>query len=192
MKSVAYIKRRLPDAPEPSRGYIKPKQRDVPTDAVIIELPNVYKPIPEKKRKGREGKRSQRQAPKKYGGKQREKYTEWTEEREKDLIKLFNEGASYRKMASEMGCTVTSCYAEIGKLRKEGRITTARIERGWTGEQIETLIKMYNDGASLTSIGKAVGRSQAAVSMKVVRLKDQRKLRDRRRLKKYEGIEEMF
>ena len=172
----------LPDAPEPTRAaYKKPVSYSSCNNLKVVELPCMYRPktapIPKVEKKGRN---MSRPSTKRKNGKR----GEWTEERLKKLIDLYNAGVPYEEIAQKLGCSVTVAYSEIGKMRKTGRIPEIRADKGWTQEQDAELVRLYNEGVIFVEIGARIGRSKSAVGMRVFRLKERGILNDRKRGKR--------
>lgn len=172
----------LPDAPAPTKpAYKKPAIYYDSKKMRVVELPCAYcpkpAPIPKAEKKGRNMSRpSTRRKSDKRG--------EWTEERLKKLIDLYNAGVPYEDIAQKLGCSVTVAYAGIGKMRKAGRIPEIRADKGWTPEQDAELVRLYNEGVIFVEIGARIGRSKSAVGMRVFRLKERGILNDRKRGKR--------
>ena len=111
--SKAFIKRKLPNAPEPTRAAYKKPVVGYGKYVEVKELKAVFpKPLPfpkaseERKAKIEERKKERKEREQKI----------WTPERTEQLIKLFNKKMAYPDIAKEMGLTLYSINHQVHKL----------------------------------------------------------------------------
>lgn len=153
----AKIKRKLPDAPPPTRARYK-RPVDI-NGKYITVLPSVYNPkpapIPKAKPKPKKHKDVKPRTP---------RPTYWTEERIGKLVEMYNAGYKYDDIAKEFGKARSGICEEIRKLLDKG-ILNARVNpRGWTDEDLELLKKMRDEGKTFGEIGDKLGRSAKTCS----------------------------
>lgn len=155
MKSKASIKNiNLPPAPPPTRANYH--ERIVIGDGKYIKvLPSNYQPprALQDLSKYRKPQKPKKPTPTARAYKRQA----WTEERLGTLEKLYKEGKTFVEIGEIMECSAQVAWAMATKLRKAGRIQTYRCECGWTEAQMETIIRMYNEGAAYVDIADAVG-----------------------------------
>lgn len=232
MTSKCLIKRKLPDAPEPTRpvrddrfeGYGKMiYERQIPTTAMELMIPptrsNSKAAEAEREIKtildlAREGKTASEickatgfnhnrvvQVVKRfaeYGAKlapepkkpvkssrtyktaYKQPRQEWTEDKIQQVIDMYKSGISFLEISEKMGCSEKMAYMVIYRARKDGKVDKIRNKLGWSTEQDETLIRMYNEGAVYVDIAQATGKSVPAVSMRVQKLHDVGKINHRK------------
>ena len=232
MKSKCLIKRKLPDAPEPTRpvrddcfeGYGKMiYERQIPTTTMELMIPptrsNSKAAEAEREIKvildlAREGKTASEiykatgfnhnrvvQVVKRfaeYGAKlapepkkpvkssrtyktaYKHPRQEWTDDKIQQVIDMYKSGISFLEISEKMGCSEKMAYMVIYRARKDGKVDKIRNKLGWSTEQDETLIRMYNEGAVYVDISQAIGKSVSAVSMRIQKLHDAGKINHRK------------
>ena len=165
------IKRELPEVLPLNRDYKKRPRKVIGEGKYIRVLPSEYcpkkppiptriaKPKPRKIQDG-PGKYQQRKFPRQ----------QWTEEKINEVIRLYYEGLKFSEIGERMNCSERMAYMLISKCRKEGKVDHRRNSQGWTAEQDEILIELYNKGQVYADIALAVGKSRTAVRDRLVRL----------------------
>lgn len=109
----------------------------------------------------------------------------------KIILDLARQGKTATQIAEESGYNrnrviqVVKRFAEHGaKLAPEPKkpVKSSRIRNklGWSTEQDETLIRMYNEGAVYVDISQTIGKSVSAVSMRIQKLHDAGKINHRK------------
>lgn len=153
----AYVKRKLPTAPEPTRAAYKKPVVDYGKYVEVKELKAVMpKPLPfpkpseERKAKIEERKRER---------KEREKNI-WTPERTEKLIELFNKKMAYSDIAEAMGLTLCSIKHQIHKLQGDGILEKKANTSPWTPAEITKLLRLREKGLTFKEIGERLGRSE--------------------------------
>ena len=165
------IKRELPEVPPLNRDYKKRPRKVIGEGKYIRVLPSEYcpkkPPIPTRIAKPKP--RRIQDGPGKY---QQRKFPrqQWTEEKINEVIRLYYEGLKFSEIGERMNCSERMAYMLISKCRKEGKVDHRRNSQGWTAEQDEILIELYNKGQVYADIGLAVGKSRTAVRDRLVRL----------------------
>lgn len=152
----AVIKRKLPDAPPPTKAtYKKPVIGD---GKYIKVIPSVYnpKPAPIPKRKPK--------AVKKKPKPRTPRPTFWTEERTAKLVEMYRAGYKYDDIAKEFGKNRSGICEKIRKLLDSGVLDARVNPRGWTNEDLELMHKMRMEGKTFGEIGDKVGRSAKSCS----------------------------
>lgn len=173
MKNSMRIKRKLPDAPEPTRAvYKKPVMGE---GKFITVLPSVYNPrpapIPKRKPKPKPKipQKLDRETEKLKDAVKASKKTKsrwWTEERIKTLMKLHREELTYTTIAKQMGTSKGAIASEVMRLVDRG-LLESRVERDrWSDEDLEKLMDMRAEGKSFGEISDAVGRSAKLCAQK--------------------------
>ena len=181
MSNSMQIKRRLPDAPAPTKAaYKKPVLYNNSKHMRVVELPCQYHPRPiqvsKKKPAEQKGKRLDRTA-------YIQKRQKWTDEKIQKVIDMYNSGMQFSEIGEKMHCSTHAASMVIVKARKEGRIRTRRtgkVDPNLSQEKEKLLIDMYNNGASYIEIGKAIGRSSSNVHKKIHMLIANGELKERR------------
>lgn len=105
---------------------------------------------------------------------------EWTDDKIQQVIDMYKSGVSFLEISEKMGCSEKMTYMVIYKARKDGKVDKIRNKLGWSTEQDETLIRMYNEGAVYVDISQAIGKSVSAVSMRIQKLHDAGKINHRK------------
>lgn len=105
---------------------------------------------------------------------------EWTDDKIQQVIDMYKSGVSFLKISEKMGCSEKMAYMVIYRARKDGKVDKIRNKLGWSTEQDETLIRMYNEGAVYVDISQATGKSVPAVSMRIQKLHDAGKINHRK------------
>ena len=105
---------------------------------------------------------------------------EWTDDKIQQVIDMYKSGVSFLEISEKMGCSEKMAYMVIYKARKDGKVDKIRNKLGWSTEQDETLIRMYNEGAVYVDISQAIGKSVSAVSMRIQKLHDAGKINHRK------------
>lgn len=153
----AYVKRKLPTAPEPTRAaYKKPvvdygKYVEVKELKAVIPKPLPFpKPSEERKAKIEERKKER---------KEREKNI-WTPERTEKLIELFNKRMAYSDIAEAMGLTLYSINHQIHKLQGDGVLKKKANTSPWTPAETTKLLRLRGKGLTFKEIGERLGRSE--------------------------------
>lgn len=232
MTSKCLIKRKLPDAPEPTRpvrddrfeGYGKMiYERQIPTTTMELMIPptrsNSKAAEAEREIKvildlAREGKTASEISAEtgfnmnrikavvnrfaEYGAKlapepkkpvkssrtyktaYKHPRQEWTDDKIQQVIDMYKSGVSFLEISEKMGCSEKMAYMVIYRARKDGKVDKIRNKLGWSTEQDETLIRMYNEGAVYVDISQAIGKSVSAVSMRIQKLHDAGKINHRK------------
>lgn len=178
MSNSMQIKRRLPDAPAPTKAaYKKPVLYNNSKHMRVIELPCLYNPrpiqVPKKKPAEQKAKRLDRTA-------YIQKRQKWTDEKIRKVIDLYNSGMQFSEIGEKMHCSTHAASMVIVKARKEGRIRTRKVDLNLSQEKEKQLIDMYYRGYSYIAIGKAIGRSRSNVHKKIHQLIDSGELKERR------------
>lgn len=166
MRSTAFVKRRLPDAPEPTRAvYKKPVQYYDPKHMVVVELPpNLPKryefPEPDKGRTERIQKSLEKTR------KERKKVSPrvWTPDKVERLKSLYTAGKTQQAIADEIGMSKTAVNAEIHILQEKGELPKTRDQRPWTDAEVTELRRLRAKGLSFDECGKRLGRHPASCS----------------------------
>ena len=155
--SQAFVKRKLPSAPEPTRAAYKKPVVGYGKYVEVKELKAVMpKPLPfpkaseERKAKIKERKRER---------KERENSI-WTPERTEQLIKLFNKKMAYPDIAKEMGLTLYSINHQVHKLQGDGVIKRKVNNTSWSPAEQTKLLMLRGEGLTFKEIGKRLGRSE--------------------------------
>lgn len=153
----AFVKRKLPTAPEPTRAAYKKPVVDYGKYVEVKELKAVMpKPLPfpkpseERKAKIEERKRER---------KEREKNI-WTPERTEKLIELFNKKMAYSDISKKMGLTLGSINHQIHKLQGDGVLKKKANTSPWTPAEITKLLRLREKGLTFKEIGERLGRSE--------------------------------
>lgn len=164
----AYVKRKLPTAPEPTRAaYKKPvvgygKYVEVKELKAVMPKPLPFpKPSEERKAKIEERKKER---------KEREKNI-WTPERTEKLIELFNKKMAYPEIAKEMGLTLFSVNHQIHKLQGDGILKKKANTSPWTPAEITKLLRLREMGLTYRQIGEKLGRSENVCSTRYRKIK---------------------
>lgn len=159
--SQAFVKRKLPSAPEPTRAAYKKPVVGYGKYAEVKELKAVFpKPLPfpkaseERKAKIEEQKRERKEREQKI----------WTPERTEQLIKLFNKKMAYPDIAKEMGLTLYSINHQVHKLQGDGVIKRKVNNTPWTPAEQTKLLMLRGEGLTFKEIGKRLGRSENVCS----------------------------
>ena len=161
MKSSMKIKKKLPDAPEPTRAvYKKPVIYNNSKHMRVVVIPSVYKPKPAPIPKPKTV-RKKRMVRKKEC-KPRAGF--WTAEKEEKLIQMYNLGARYEEMAKEFGKSRGGISARIQKLADQGRVKLRNNPREWTEEDLALMKEMRAEGKSFGEIADRLGRGYKACS----------------------------
>lgn len=105
---------------------------------------------------------------------------EWTDDKIQQVIDMYKSGVSFLEISEKMGCSEKIAYMVIYRARKDGKVDKIRNKLGWSTEQDETLIRMYNEGAVYVDISQAIGKSVSAVSMRIQKLHDAGKINHRK------------
>ena len=105
---------------------------------------------------------------------------EWTDDKIQQVIDMYKSGVSFLEISEKMGCSEKMAYMVIYRARKDGKVDKIRNKLGWSTEQDETLIRMYNEGAVYVDISQAIGKSVSAVSMRIQKLHDAGKINHRK------------
>ena len=174
---------KLPYRGEPTKSvYKKPVVGDV-SNYLRVELPCQYNPrpapIPKPKEKPKPIK-STRTYKTAYKTTYKQPRQEWTEDKIQQVIDMYKSGISFLEISEKMGCSEKMAYMVIYRARKDGKVDKIRNKLGWSTEQDETLIRMYNEGAVYVDIAQATGKSVPAVSMRVQKLHDVGKINHRK------------
>lgn len=167
----------LPYRGEPTRAaYKKPVINTATKHLRVIELPCEYNPRPapipntrpKKKRKEHDSTAHchERQ--------------NWTEDKIEQLISLYEKGIKCSEIGQIMNCSAKMVHVMISKLRKEGRVESLRCSIGWTEEQDQMLIELYNNGTIYEDIAEAVGKPISSAAYRIQRLRDVGKITKRR------------
>ncbi len=187
MNSTMRIKRKLPDAPEPTwPAYRKPEVISPPPGAKVIKIPCAYRsspaPIPKPKKKTKKEQAIARKAPIQHQSLTYDQ-RKWTEQRINVLIDLYNRGLSYPEIGEEMGINGHTAGTMVSKLRNLGRITKVRCTSNWPEEQDRLVIDLYNKGARYVDIAKALGKSESTIQRRIDFLKSVGELGERKALR---------
>ena len=105
---------------------------------------------------------------------------EWTDDKIQQVIDMYKSGVSFLEIGEKMGCSEKMAYMVIYRARKDGKVDKIRNKLGWSTEQDETLIRMYNEGAVYVDIAQATRKSVSAVSMRIQKLHDAGKINHRK------------
>lgn len=143
MKSKCLIKvKKLPGAPEPTRARFKrPVVNYNPKYLKCVHIPSVYNPKPAPIMRS-ESKQHKQYDPTAHMYDRQG----WTDERKRRLIQMYNADMTFEEIGIELQCSTKMAYVMANKMRKEGLIENSRFTIEWTDEQIQTLIRMYDDG----------------------------------------------
>ena len=166
MKSTAYVKRRLPSAPEPTRAaYKKPVQYYDPKHMVIVELPpNLPKRYEFPKGDPERTKRIQKSLEKTRKERKKVSPRVWTQDRVERLKSLYTAGKTQQAIADEIGMSKTAINAEIHVLQEKGELPKTKSQRPWTNAEVTELRRLRNKGLSFDECGKRLGRHPASCS----------------------------
>lgn len=69
------------------------------------------------------------------------------------------------------------------RVKRTYSVLTGKERRGWTQDEIETLIRMYTDGASYIEIMEAVRHSESSIATKLTKLRQDGRITDIRSVK---------
>lgn len=105
---------------------------------------------------------------------------EWTDDKIQQVIDMYKSGVSFLEISEKMGCSEKMAYMVIYRARKDGKVDKIRNKLGWSTEQDETLIRMYNEGAVYVDIAQATRKSVSAISMRIQKLHDAGKINHRK------------
>lgn len=167
---------RLPDAPEPTKAaYKKPVIYTASKHLKVVELPCEYNPRPAPIPNTRQKKRKEYDRTTHCHERQI-----WTEDKIEQLISLYEEGIKCSEIGQIMNCSTKMVHVMISKLRKEGRVKSLRCSFGWTEEQDQLLIELYNNGTVYEDIAEAVGKPISSAAYRIQRLRDVGKITKRR------------
>lgn len=155
----ARIKRKLPDAPPPTKARYK-RPVDINGKYITI-LPTVYNPrpapIPKAKPKPKANKPKEVKPP-------MPRPTFWTPERVATLTEMYKAGYKYDDIAKALGRKRTCICEEVRRLLDKGVINARVNPRGWTDEDLALMKKMRAEGKTFGEIGDKVGRTAKTCS----------------------------
>jgi DNA-binding CsgD family transcriptional regulator len=100
---------------------------------------------------------------------------EWTETKEKELIKLYYKGIKIKDIATKIGRTYKAVTAKLYKLKKKGEIKSRRVNIAWTPEEDKILIEMDKENKQDKEIAYVLGRDKSHVHNRRMVLKKQGK-----------------
>lgn len=175
------IKRKLPDAPEPTRAtYKKPVAYTASKHLRVVELPCQYNPrpapIPIKKKE-----------PVKKVEKPKKtrvfKKRTWTDDKVQQAIEMYHSGVKISEMAKTFGVSKPHMSTMLSALRSNGTLKEARCAQ-WTDEEEKALIIMYERGDKYKAIGDALGKPAGGVYQKIARLREKGLIGGKRKCRK--------
>ena len=152
------IKRRLPDAPAPTKAaYKKPV---IGEGKYIKVLPSVYKPKPAPipKRKPKPKKKLARG----YKREVHQKSRFWTDDKIERVIEMYEAGKTLQEIGNVYGKPGTSVRNLITRLSDKGLIERHHAEH-YTDEDIERIRELKAAGKTYAEIGDIMGRTPSAV-----------------------------
>ena len=160
MKSAAYVKRRLPDAPEPTKAaYKKPVQYYDPKHMVVVELPpNLPKRYEFPKGDPERTKRIQKSRQKTIERKKKLPRG-WNDDMVVKLKRLYNEGMLLKDISIELGVKYSTMNVYIGKLQDWGELEQRPEPNMWTNEEVRRLKELREQGKTFEEIGEILSRS---------------------------------
>lgn len=166
MNSSMKIKRKLPDAPEPTRPSYQKPDRVTGEGKYIRVIPTNYKDKPPVSAK----KVRKRVVTKKSKERKERTRKVWTDERLNVLCQLWNEGLGMRQIAEQLGTTPASTETMIDRMQNAGRIKPRYIQRHYTPEEDAEMIRLRKSGLSYEKIGQQIGRGGSSVAARLKRL----------------------
>ena len=152
------IKRRLPDAPAPTKAaYKKPV---IGEGKYIKVLPSVYKPKPAPipKRKPKPKKKLARG----YKREVHQKSRFWTDDKIERVIEMYEAGKTLQEIGNVYGKPGTSVRNLITRLSDKGLIERHHAEH-YTDEDIERIRELKTAGKTYAEIGDIMERTPSAV-----------------------------
>ena len=160
MKSAAYVKRRLPDAPEPTKAaYKKPVQYYDPKHMVVVELPpnlpkryEFHKGDPERTKRIQKSRQKTIERKKKLP-------RGWNDDMVVKLKRLYNEGMLLKDISIELGVKYPTMTGYIGKLQDWGELEQRPEPNMWTNEEVRRLKELREQGKTFEEIGEILSRS---------------------------------
>lgn len=102
----------------------------------------------------------------------------YTEEQEREMLRLANDGVTCDEIAKRMGRTISGVRQKLLKIRREGITQRVKIQvpinrgvncgaygrpRFWTPERDAILIRLHNEGKNFTQIGNEFGKTRESV-----------------------------
>jgi len=89
-----------------------------------------------------------------------------------DAIEMYNAGMSYKSVGKAVSVDGSTIGLYIRLKRANGKELRKRTKTPpWTGEDLQKLVKLYKAGKKRTAMAAALGRSVAAVSRELSRVK---------------------
>ena len=185
MKSTAYVKRKLPKAPDLNRDYKKRPKPVTGHGKYIKVLETVYKPpkyyefppasperrqrIIESQRKAMAEKKAKEQAEAEKPKRKPRQNRVWTPELIAKFKALYSQGLTYPQIAREMGMKLTQINAEAYYLKELGEIDARLPCNAWSDEEVEQLHNLRAKGLSIAKCAKALHRSTGSVDARLRR-----------------------
>ena len=94
----------------------------------------------------------------------------WTAEDEELLMKLFEDGLTFKEIAAKLGRTMNACITKRATILKNTNMpnesTASPRIKTWTEEEEELLMKLYSEGMVFKEISAKLGRTEIACIMK--------------------------
>lgn len=151
------IKKKLPDAPEPTRAaYKKPV---IGEGKYIKVLPSVYKPkpapIPKRQPKTKLKKKPSRGYKREVH--QRPRY--WTPEREQELAELYQNGATFEQIGIYFGKAQSVISKRIEDMIDRGVMKRRRPLNAWPQEDLDLMYELRMQGKTFSEISDRIGRN---------------------------------
>jgi len=88
-----------------------------------------------------------------------------------DAIEMYNAGMSYKSIGKAVSVDGSTIGLYIRLKRANGKALRKCAKPLWTDEDLQKLVKLYKAGKKRAAIAAALGRSAAAVSRKLFRVK---------------------
>lgn len=114
----------------------------------------------------------------------------WSPEelKERDtILEMAEAGSTYQEIAERLGTSKAAARKRVYKygIQRLHKIKKQTIPRGlaYTAEQDEFIILAWNSGASAAQIGETIGRSEASVKTRIIKLRNKGHLLEDRREK---------
>ncbi len=186
------IKRKLPDAPEPTRatfqkrvtGTYSPGMAVIQDDYIPVDIdPQEVKKIMMTDERAAEIKKKRQEAAERMHEANRRK----SQARNKRVIGLYNAGLTTAQIAEQEGVCVRAMASRISKLKREGVLKDRELP-----EIHKTVIRLYNDGVPIAGIAEAVGMKETQIHTLLATLRKHGKVGNRCPKKWSEEVEAEF
>ena len=92
----------------------------------------------------------------------------WTADEVEELRRMAADGVPRAEMSEQLGRTPNAIRM---KLQSLGLYTPKPAAKPWTDLDDDTLVKLYREGASFTTLSATFGRSENAIITRLIRLR---------------------